>query len=197
MISRNQTSIVRETTDAALNSLMGRSATKVMHHAAGAERLRPLCAAIEGMNATRGAGRDDTVAALLALTSSPVGLDPICACIYQLALRHAYARPNVASVAGLLSCSPRHLERHFRCRNLPPPQRLIVLARWIPVSTALCSHRARPDQISSSLGFASSQAFYRSAVREVRMSVPELRQPEAVIRLAAEIVTAYQAVSAE
>jgi len=119
-------------------------------------------------------------------------LHPLSGRVYDVAIERAFARPNVTSVARALSRSPRQLERLFEDAELPPPQRLVTLARWIPVAALLSTEGASTCEISRALRFASTQAFCRATHRELRMSVRELRDPNTTSRIARDLITAYQ-----
>lgn len=119
-------------------------------------------------------------------------LHPLCLKVYALVTEQAFSRPNVETVARALSCSSRQLERRFVDEGLPPPHRLVVLARWIPVSRSLANKTAATRSVARALGFASTQAFCHAARRELRMSIGELRRFEAPFRIAHDLMTAYQ-----
>jgi AraC-like DNA-binding protein len=118
-------------------------------------------------------------------------LHPLSTHVYAVAIERALTRPNVATIARLMLLSTRHLERRFEEATLPAPQRLVILARWIPVADLLRTDVAT-GEISRSLRFASTQAFCRAVHRELRMSIRELRDPDATSWIARDLVTAYQ-----
>ena len=120
-------------------------------------------------------------------------LHPLSLKVYTVVTASAFSRPNVDTVARALSWSSRQLERRFVDEGLPPPHRLVSLARWIPVSRALAEKGIAICALAHVLGFASTQAFCRAARRELRMSTRELRSVEAALRIAHDLITAYQA----
>lgn len=119
-------------------------------------------------------------------------LHPLCLKVYTVSVERALSRPNVAMVARALSWSSRQLERRFVNEGLPPPHRLVALSRWIPVSRILADEAATTSSVARVLGFASTQAFCRATHRELGMSVSELRSCDASLRIAHDLVTAYQ-----
>jgi len=125
-------------------------------------------------------------------TRIPAILDPLAWDIYRFTVANALARPNVAAVSRHFACSPRQLERRFEQRLLPPPQRLVVLARWLPVVEVLGSRSVPTRDIAGALAFTVTQRLYRAALRELRMPVPELRQQEAPAKIVGDLLTAYQ-----
>jgi AraC-like DNA-binding protein len=118
-------------------------------------------------------------------------LHPLAAVVCDAAARVAPLRPNVTTVARALSCSARTLEREFMARELPPPHRLVVLARWLAVAHGWLPFRAQTRMMAREFGFTSTQAFCRATWREIRMSSRELRTDAGVNRLVQEVLTAY------
>jgi hypothetical protein len=117
-------------------------------------------------------------------------LDPLAAAVFSQVLARARYRPN-ASTIGRLFGSLRQLERDFVNASLPPPGRLVVLARWLPVGHVLATNRVATRALAGALSFSSTQALCRAAIREIRMSIPELRSDHAVDRIAHDLITAY------
>ncbi|HEY9226749.1 MAG TPA: helix-turn-helix domain-containing protein, partial [Gemmatimonadaceae bacterium] len=119
-------------------------------------------------------------------------LHPLCRFVFAVALEQAFRRPNVTTVARILACSARQLERRFDSAGLPPPHRLITLARWIPIADALARRSPSTKALSFALGFSSTQAFCRAAHRELRMSVTDLRCSDGRALIIHDLMTAYQ-----
>jgi AraC-like DNA-binding protein len=119
-------------------------------------------------------------------------LHPLCLRVYTVATERAFSRPNIALVARALSWSTRHLERRFVDEGLPPPHRLVTLARWIPVSRTLANKATATSSVARALGFTSTRAFCHAVRRELRMTIGEIRSFEAALRITHDLVTAYQ-----
>lgn len=119
-------------------------------------------------------------------------LHPTATAVCQVVIQDAVARPNVNTVASRLGCSGRQLQRAFSQAGLPSPHRLIVLTRWLAVAGRLGDRQAS-RKIAKQLGFSSTQAFCKAAVREVRAGIVELRREETAARILADLITAYQA----
>jgi len=119
-------------------------------------------------------------------------LHPLSLGVYRVVIQHAKSRPNVSQTATMLGCSSRHLQRMFEAALLPPPQRLVTIARWIPIARQLASEIDAPRTLAAQLRFSSPQAFYRAARRELGFGISELREAGAAERLLRDVVTAYQ-----
>ena len=118
-------------------------------------------------------------------------LDALAAVVFDAAALAAPMRPNVTTVARSLNRSARTLEREFALRELPPPHRLVVLARWLALAhgTALVGGQTRTT--ARVFGFSSTQDFCRASWREIHMSVQELRTDIGFQRLIREVLTGY------
>lgn len=121
-------------------------------------------------------------------------LHPAASAVFRHVISDALGRPNVSIVSRGLGCSARQLQREFSHAGLPSPHRLIVLSRWLAVAGMLRDRRAT-GYVARRLGYSSTQALCKAAVRETRLSVAELRDDEAIARLLADLLTAYQAPS--
>lgn len=110
--------------------------------------------------------------------------------VVKRVLRTATQRPTVSQVTGS-STMRRALERDFAAAQLPPPHRLIVLTRWLPVACVLQLMVFPVSAVSDCLKFASVDGFYKAAKREIGMSVPELRSVTGTERVARELVAVY------
>jgi methylphosphotriester-DNA--protein-cysteine methyltransferase len=107
-------------------------------------------------------------------------------------LMHPDPRPKATQI-GRVFGSLRTLERHFSKEALPPPQRLVVLTRWLPVAAVLSDDALRACNVALALGFSSEGQFYKAALREVHMRVPELRSKGGQNRIERDLLTAYVA----
>ncbi|HEU4990429.1 MAG TPA: hypothetical protein VFT41_11640 [Gemmatimonadaceae bacterium] len=106
------------------------------------------------------------------------------------ALLNAAARPNVTAV-GREYGSRRALERAFRTASLPPPHRLVVLSRWLPVVEVAAAYAPPTGVLAQALGLSTGDVLYKAAIREIRISPREFRRMTNLVRLLADIITAY------
>src|ERR1041385_1609419 len=86
-------------------------------------------------------------------------LHPFAAVVFDAAACLAPLRPNVTTVARSLNCSVRTLEREFVARELPPPLRLVVLARWLALAHRPMPLRPQTRTMAMECGFSSTQDF--------------------------------------
>jgi len=120
-------------------------------------------------------------------------LHPVALHLFRAAIGVALRRPNVTTVAMVLGCSPRQLQRVFASACLPPPQRLVMLARWLVVASLMTKRPTPSRVIARALGFSSTQALCRAVRREIGISVQQLRDYNSRDRLAVELIEAYGA----
>lgn len=111
-------------------------------------------------------------------------IHPIATAVFGAVTASWSRRPTVKSVASLLRCSPRELERRFVTAALPAPRLLVTLARWTPVIWLL-AHGASTVSVASALGFDSTRALNRAARRELdigHQALHSISTGEAMIR---------------
>lgn len=120
------------------------------------------------------------------------GLPPVAGDVVDIVFRTAHVRPNVDTVAREMAVSRRQLERDFASAELISPHRLVVLTRWIPVICNLTGANRPLARVAADFRFAGTVYLHRAARRELRMSVRELRDRTALIRIIGDIATAYQ-----
>lgn len=118
-------------------------------------------------------------------------LHPVARPVYRAAVLNASVRPNVDTVARTLGCSPRCLERRFAAATLPPPQRLVRTARWLPVVQTLAQPEYSTRTIARALGFPTTQALCKAATREIGTGIRMLRAGYAVAQLERALIDAY------
>ncbi len=118
-------------------------------------------------------------------------LHPFAAVVLDATARIAPLRPNVTMVARSLRRSTRTLEREFAAHELPPPHRLVVLARWLEVAQSLNPVQARTRATARAFGFSSTQDFCRASWRETHMSARILRTNAGIHKLVREVLLTY------
>lgn len=102
-------------------------------------------------------------------------LSPVARPAAHTAILHSVRRPNVSMVARWLGTSARNLQRDFVDARLPPPSGLIRLARWLVFARTVGGVAVSSQTFARVAGFATVASFHKGLLRELCLSVSEVR----------------------